>query len=319
MMSANVLPMLGVRRRPAADSPAQEDTARRRAGRDAQPLPVAGALRRQRRRPSAQRILLDGTPYAIVGVLPASFRLFQKAEVFLPIGAFIAAQPPDRGWHPGIQPIARLKDGVSIDTGADARSPASRRASRRRIPRPTRKVTMLVTRAQDVMVQGVRTALLVLLGAVAGVLLIACINVAGLLLARGLSRRRDVAVRIAVGASRWRVVGHLLAESVLISIAGGAAGLVLAAFSVPVLLALVGPTLPRADTVAVDWRVVAVHVRPGAADRRRLRAGAGAAVDAGGRARGAQRSRPIGHRRRRRGSGARARRWWWSRSPSPWC
>jgi putative ABC transport system permease protein len=107
------------------------------------------------------------------------------------------------------------------------------------------------------MVQGVRTALLVLLGAVAGVLLIACINVAGLLLARGLTRRRDVAVRIALGAGRARVVMHLLAESLLMSVAGGGAGLLLASFSVPVLLSLVGPTLPRADTIEVDGRVVA--------------------------------------------------------------
>jgi putative ABC transport system permease protein len=102
----------------------------------------------------------------------------------------------------------------------------------------------------------VRTALLVLLAAVAGVLLIACINVAGLLLARGLTRRRDVAVRIALGASHRRVIGHLLAESVLLSLVGGAAGLLLAAFSVPVLVQLVGPTLPRADAVEVDMRVV---------------------------------------------------------------
>ncbi len=98
--------------------------------------------------------------------------------------------------------------------------------------------------------------MLVLFAAVAGVLLIACINVAGLLLARGLSRRRDVAVRVALGASPRQIVVHLLAESLTIALAGGAVGLCLAAFSVPLLLRLVGPTLPRADTVAVDLRVV---------------------------------------------------------------
>ena len=202
-----------------------------------------------------ERILLDGTPYSIVGVLPASFRLFQKAEVFLPIAPFIAAQPADRGWHPGILPVARLKDGVSIE---QARTEIAAIAARleKAYPATNTKVTMAVTFARDLLIQGVRTALLVLLAAVAGVLLIACINVAGLLLARGLTRRRDVALRIAVGASRARVVGHLLAESVLISLAGGAAGLLLASFAVPVLLSLVGPTLPRADTVEVDLRVV---------------------------------------------------------------
>jgi putative ABC transport system permease protein len=203
-----------------------------------------------------ERILLDGTPYAIVGVLPASFRLFQKADVYLPIAPFIAAQPPDRGWHPGILPIARLEDGVTLD---QARTEVSGIAARleKSYPETNTRVTMLVTPARDLMVQGVRTALLVLLGAVAGVLLIACINVASLLLARGLTRRRDVAVRIALGASRGRVVTHLLAESLLMAIAGGAAGLVLASFSVPALLALVGPTLPRADTIVVDGRVAA--------------------------------------------------------------
>ena len=200
------------------------------------------------------RILLDGKPYAIVGVLPSTFRLFQKADVYLPIGPFVAAQPPDRGWHPGILPIARLRDGVSIE---QANSELMNIAARleKAYPQTNTRVTMTATRAQDVQVQGVRTALLVLLGAVAGVLLIACINVAGLLLARGLTRRRDVAVRIALGAGRGRVMRHLLAESVVIALAGGAGGLVLAAFSVPALVALVGPTLPRAEAVAVDLRV----------------------------------------------------------------
>jgi predicted permease len=188
-------------------------------------------------------------------VLPPSFRLFQKAEVFLPIAPFIAAQPADRGWHPGILPVARLRDGVPLD---QARTEIAGIAARleKAYPETNTRVTMTVTPARDLMIQGVRTALLVLLAAVAGVLLIACINVAGLLLARGLTRRRDVAVRIAVGASRTRIAMHLLAESFLISIAGGAAGVLLASFSVPVLLALVGPTLPRADTIVVDARIV---------------------------------------------------------------
>ena len=200
-------------------------------------------------------LLLDGTPYTIVGVLPVTFRLFQNADVYLPLGPFVATQPPDRGWHPGLQAVGRLKDDVSFE---QANTEASAIAARleKAYPETNTRTSMVVTRAQDVMVQGVRTALLVLLGAVAGVLLIACINVAGLLLARALSRRRDVAIRIALGASHGRIVAHLLAESLLISMAGGLAGLFLAAFSVPLLLQLVGPTLPRAESVSVDGRVV---------------------------------------------------------------
>jgi putative ABC transport system permease protein len=203
-----------------------------------------------------QRVLLDGRPYTIVGGMPATFRLFQNADVFVPIGSFIAGQPPDRSWHPGIQPIARLRDGSSVaQAGTEVGAIAAR--LEKAYPDTNTNVSMSVSRAQDVMIQGVRTALLVLLAAVGGVLLIACINVAGLLLARGLSRRRDVAVRVALGASRNRVIAHVLSESALISLAGGAAGLMLASFSVPVLLQLVGPTLPRADSVVVDLRVVA--------------------------------------------------------------
>jgi putative ABC transport system permease protein len=255
MIGAAVLPMLGVTLPAGRPFTAAEDKA------GGEPVAILSyALWQSRFGGRAgvlgERLLLDGKPYSIVGVLPASFRLFQKADVFLPIEPFIAAQPADRGWHPGILPIARLRDGVTLQ---EARTEIAAIAARleKAHPETNTKVTMSATRAQDVLIQGVRTALLMLLGAVAGVLLIACINVAGLLLARGLSRRRDIAVRVALGASRGRIVTHLLAESVLISIAGGAAGLLLAAFTVPALLALVGPTLPRADTVAVDMRVVA--------------------------------------------------------------
>jgi putative ABC transport system permease protein len=202
-----------------------------------------------------QRLLLDGAPYTVVGVMSPTFRLFQNADVYLPLGPFVAAQPPDRGWHPGLQAIGRLKDGASIEQATTEAAGIAARLEKA-YPETNTKTTMFVTGAQDLMVQGVRTALLVLLGAVAGVLLIACINVAGLLLARGLSRRRDIAVRAALGASQTRIVGHLLAESLLIAVAGGLAGLLIAAFSVPALMELVGPTLPRADSVGVDGRVV---------------------------------------------------------------
>ena len=253
MISANMLSLLGVSPQIGRGITADED----RPGGPAVAMLSYGLWQSRfggREAVLNERILLDGAPYAIVGVLPPSFRLFQKAEVYLPIAPFIATQPADRGWHPGILPVARLQRGVSLQQ-AQAEVAAIAARLEKAYPETNTRVTMLVTPARDLMVQGVRTALLVLLGAVAGVLLIACLNVAGLLLARGLTRRRDVALRIALGASRGRVVLHLLAESLLISIAGGAAGLLLAAFSVPVLLALVGPTLPRADTIAVDGRV----------------------------------------------------------------
>lgn len=254
MISANMLPLLGVEPEIGRGFTADEDA------RGGEPVVILSHGTWQTRfggrsNVLGERVLLDGGPATIVGVVPATFRLFQSADVFVPIGPFIAVQPEDRGWHPGIQALARLKDGVTID---EARTEVAGIAARleKAYPQTNNKTTMFVTRARDVMIQGVRTALLVLLAAVAGVLLIACINVAGLLLARGLSRRRDVAMRIALGASRRRVVMHLLAEAVLLSLAGGAVGLVLAAFSVPVLVQLVGPTLPRADAVAVDMRVV---------------------------------------------------------------
>jgi putative ABC transport system permease protein len=255
MIGAGVLPMLGVQ--PAIGRPF---TAAEDAPGGAPVAILSDSLWRThfgaRAAVTAERILLDGKPHSIVGVMPPSFRLFQQADVFLPIGPFVAAQPPDRGWHPGLLPIARLKDGASIQQ-ANTELAAIAARLEKAYPETNTKVTLSATRAQDALVQGVRPALLVLLAAVTGVLLIACINVAGLLLARGLTRRRDIAVQIALGASRGRVVWHLLAESLLIALAGGAGGLVIAAFSVPALMALVGPTLPRADTVAVDLRVVA--------------------------------------------------------------
>jgi putative ABC transport system permease protein len=244
MLSAGVLPLLGVEPLLGRGFTKAEDSA------GGEPVAILSHGLWQNRFGSAadvvgRRVLLDGSPYSIVGVLPASFRLFQAADVYVPLGPFLATQPPDRGWHPGILPIARLKDGVTLQ---QAQTEAEGIAARleQAYPETNTRVGFTVTRAQDLLVQGVRTALLLLLGAVAGVLLI-----------RGLSRRRELAVRIALGAGHARIIRHLLAESLLIALVGGAAGLVLAAFAVPALVHLVGPTLPRADSIDVDGRVVA--------------------------------------------------------------
>ncbi|MGE5814709.1 MAG: ABC transporter permease [Acidobacteriota bacterium] len=198
---------------------------------------------------------LDGVPATVVGVLPASFRLFQPADVYVPIWPWLAGQPQDRTWHPGLLGLARLKPGVTLDSAQRELDDISAKLQKA-YPDSNLDVRFVAMPALTLMVQGVKTALLVLLGAVGGVLLIACINVAGLLLARGLARKRELAVRAALGAGRGVIFRHVLLESLILALAGGAAGILLAAFLVPALVDLVGTTLPRADAVAIDTRVM---------------------------------------------------------------
>jgi putative ABC transport system permease protein len=198
---------------------------------------------------------LDGVPATIVGVLPAQFRLFQPADVYVPIWPWLSGQPQDRTWHPGLIGLARLKPGVTLNAAQRELDDISARLQKT-YPDSNLDVRFVAMPALTLMVQGVRTALLVLLGAVSGVLLIACINVAGLLLARGLARKRELAVRAALGAGRAAIVRQVLLESLLLALAGGAAGIMLASFLVSALLDLVGTSLPRADAVAIDARVM---------------------------------------------------------------
>ena len=134
MMSANVLPMLGVHAGRRAAGSRRRKT-RPAASRSRSSATTCGSARfgGDRGRRLGQRILLDGRPYSIVGVLPASFRLFQKADVFLPIGAFIAAQPADRGWHPG-HPADRAPGRRRVDRPGEDGSRGHRRAPREGVP-----------------------------------------------------------------------------------------------------------------------------------------------------------------------------------------
>lgn len=201
-------------------------------------------------------ITLDNQSYSIIGVMPAGTEILQQSpDVFLSFEPWARTLPDDRSWHPGILPIARLKPDMSLQ---QARSDIALIAERltKQYPETNTNVLSLVDPMQEQMVQNVRLALLVLLGAVAVVLLIACANVANLLLVRATGRRREIAVCLALGARRSDIVRQLITESLLLSFLGAGIGLLLAWGAMPSFLRLAGNTLPRSTGVAVDGYVL---------------------------------------------------------------
>src|SRR5262249_28652221 len=184
------------------------------------------------------------------GVLRAGFQLLQAADVLLPMGPWAATLPDDRSWHPGILPLARLKRDVSLARAQAEMDVVSDRLAKQ-YPENNHGVTAEVKPLHEFAVQNVRQSLLVLTAAVAFVLLIACANVANLLLARAVGRQKEIAIRTAIGATRLRIAGQLLTESVVLAIAGGAAGLLLAFWTVPLLAALAGANTPGTAAIAI--------------------------------------------------------------------
>jgi predicted permease len=201
-----------------------------------------------------QTVILDDEPHVVIGVMPPGFRFpNRQAEIWTAMR--FAAQDFEERNNTYVYPVARLKDGVRIEQArAEVRVIAARLA--REHPELVR-VDAAVVPLRDQVSQQARLLLVALAGTAACVLLIACANLSSVLLARALVRRSEMAVRNALGAGRERLVRQLLTESLLLAVAGGGLGVLLAVTATPLVSRLVPTTLPIAEVPAADLRVLA--------------------------------------------------------------
>jgi putative ABC transport system permease protein len=205
---------------------------------------------------------LSGEAFTVIGVLPGTLHgNLKTADVFTPLLRLedrIGGEDR-RGNHPGIYVIGRLKPDISEERARNEVVALARRLAEEH-PNSNARQSMTLESLHQSHVGDLRPALLLLLGAVAFVLLIACANVANLLLARAARREREIAVRMALGAARKRVLRQLLTESVLLSLAGALLGLLLAYAGVRALVASLPANVPRADEIGMDARVLVFTV-----------------------------------------------------------
>ena len=206
-----------------------------------------------------QAIVLDGVPRSIIGVVPSSFQLrqqnFAPGDIYTPVGEYSDPHFRERQAAWGLDAIARLKPGVTL-TQAGEDMERVNRGLEATYPDVDAGIKTTIIPMKDEIVGDVRPVLWVLMGAVIFVLLISCVNVANLQLARSTARQREFAVRVALGAKQGRLVRQLLTESLALSAAGGAFGLMLAYWGAKAAVTAIPDMLPRAQSVGLDGRVL---------------------------------------------------------------
>lgn len=207
--------------------------------------------------PSAvgRSFVFDGKSYTVVGIAPAGFQLSGPADIFTPLGQETEPRVQNRGAR-FLHVLARLRPGVTL-AEAQAEAALIARNLDAQYPQSNRGVGMRVLPLQDELVGDVRATLWLLLAAVGLVLAIACVNIASLLLSRAISRERELAMRVALGAGWSRLARACLTESAVLAICGGLLGTLVAKLSVGPFLAFWPGDLPRAEEVHLDWRVFA--------------------------------------------------------------
>ncbi|MFZ0739167.1 MAG: ABC transporter permease [Candidatus Acidiferrales bacterium] len=202
---------------------------------------------------------LNGTAYTIVGVVPASFHLyiqnFRTSEIYVPVGQWNDVIFHDRNVGMGMDAVARLKPGVTMEQAREDMERVTRSLAAT-YPEADTAVGATVISLKEKITGEVRPYLLMLLAAVFFVLLIACVNVANLLLARSMGRSREFAIRSALGATKLRVIRQLLTESVLLALCGGGLGLLFASWGMQGALGFLPESLPRAEEIGLDTRVL---------------------------------------------------------------